>query len=305
MLRIVLVYATGVINVKNKSGIYKTVGLLILTITATYLWLPMFSFRYEAVTAMADGKTPVTIIMYHSITRNRTGDYFIPPELFESDIKYLKDNGYNFVTITDIINYVNRLISWLPEKAVVITFDDGYYNNYLYAYPVMQEHDLPFVIAVLGHYTDMNKEGDKMHEDYSHLTWEQIREMDRSGIVEIQNHSYNLHTFEYGRVGSKRKHGESLEDYRKILTEDLMKLQELLKEHSDVWPNTFVYPFGSISPESVEILRDMGVKAALTASGGINYLKKGDEDLLFNLKRFNRPYGKSSEAFFKDKLAGY
>ena len=80
----------------------------------------------------------VVILMYHSLLKDpaRQGKYVVSPDLFENDLRWLKENGYSFVEMQDLINFVYSGSS-LPEKSVVITFDDGYYNNYLYAYPLL------------------------------------------------------------------------------------------------------------------------------------------------------------------------
>lgn len=276
-----------------------------ILMVATFLWVSMLQ-NSGAVPAMAEEKTAaVTIIMYHSLLpeEGKAGEFVVTPQQFEDDIRFLVENGYEFVTINDLINYVNRRWARLPERAVMITFDDGYYNNYLFAYPIAQQYNARFVLSVLGYFTDIIQENEVLNKNYSHVTWEQIREMHESGLVEIQNHSYNLHKSSKQRYGSAKRTHESLGDYRKALADDLTKMQQLLKENSGVSPNAFVYPFGKVSPESVEILRDLGFEAALTCAPGINHLRKGDLDQLFSLKRFNRPHGKSSAEFFKDKLA--
>ena len=65
----------------------------------------------------------------------------------------------------------------LPEKPVMITFDDGYYNNYLNAFPLLQEFQMKAVISIIVSETDKYSELDENRENYSHLTWPQIQEM--------------------------------------------------------------------------------------------------------------------------------
>lgn len=280
--------------------------ILILSIVATSLYIEMFKRNPVVLEVMSDGKVPVTIIMYHSILKdgNKAGEYVISPTQFENDIKYLVDNGYSFITMTDLINFVKKRGAKLPDKPVMITFDDGYYNNYMYAYPIIKKYDGCLVLSILGYNTDINKEDEKLSGYYSHVTWEQVKEMSKSGHVEIQNHSYKLHTNSNGRSGSMKKSNESVEQYKEFLTDDLMKLQRLLKENADIEPNTFTYPFGARSQESIDILKELGFEAALTCHNGINYVGKGDTELLYKLKRYNRPHGKSSADYFKDKLEG-
>ena len=70
----------------------------------------------------------------------------LSPAQFESDLKYLKENGYHTVVVQDLIDYVEKGVP-LPEKPVMLTFDDGYYNNYYYAFPLLEEYDAKIVIS--------------------------------------------------------------------------------------------------------------------------------------------------------------
>ncbi len=244
-------------------------------------------------------KVAVPILLYHSILEgNKVIDsYTIRPYEFESDLKYIQDNGYTTVTMNDLVDYVyNGTI--LPEKPVVISFDDGYLNTYHYAYPLLKKYEMKAVLSIIGKSTDIFSQQKDENLIYSHASWDQINELIESGCFEIQNHTYGLHSTNKGRIGTKMKKGESLSNYEKVLTEDIGNLQTLIQEKTGYTPNTFAYPYGAISKESVEILKNMGFKATLTSYGGINYITK-NEDCLFGLKRNNRPRGVSSYTFFK------
>ncbi len=132
-----------------------------------------------------------------------------------------------------------------------------------------------------------------------YLTFDQIKKLVDSGRVEIQNHSYNLHSFGR-RKGSMRIKGESLEEYREIFMGDALKLQELLKEKLGVVPTTYTYPYGLKSPETEDMLKEMGFVASLICFEKQNQID--DEESLFNLGRYNRPSGQSTEAFMKRAL---
>ena len=89
---------------------------------------------------------PVPILMYHALTRreSQVNDYTIPAYLFESDVKYLKEHGYTAVTMSELIDYVydtDGNVS-LPDKPVVLTFDDGFCNNYNYATPILEKYGM-------------------------------------------------------------------------------------------------------------------------------------------------------------------
>lgn len=230
----------------------------------------------------------VPIIMYHSILKDtkRLGKYVIAPSQFEEDLKFIKDNGYTTIVMQDLIDYVYSGKE-LPEKPIILTFDDGYYNNYLYAYPLLKAYNQKAVISIIGKYTDLYTDNPDENANYSHITWDNAKEMNNSGLVEIQNHSYDLHTTGKKRNGSKRNKGESLEQYENMLRLDIGKLQQEFSDRLGSAPTTYTYPFGSISLDSVEILKNMGFKATLSCESGMNKIKRSPDDL-YRLKRYIR-----------------
>jgi len=242
----------------------------------------------------------IPIIMYHSILKSRTGKYIVSPAQLEEDLRYIKEKGYETIVMADLIAYVHEGRE-LPEKPIILTFDDGFYNNAHYLIPLLEKYNMRAVISVVGKYTDDFSEANDMNINYAHFRWEDIKRLIPEGVVEFQNHSYNLHRIENGQKGARRKRGESVEDYGKRLEADLLKLQRLFKENTGFTPTTFTFPYGAYSKESTEILRELGFKASLICESGVNYITR-DENSLFSLKRFNRSGGTTTERFFKGIL---
>ena len=89
----------------------------------------------------------VPVVMYHSVLKDEKyhGKYVISPAEFENDLQYLEAHGYTTILIQDLINYTKG--GELPEKPVLLTFDDGYYNNYLYAFELAKQYQCKFVIS--------------------------------------------------------------------------------------------------------------------------------------------------------------
>jgi peptidoglycan/xylan/chitin deacetylase (PgdA/CDA1 family) len=150
-------------------------------------------------------------MMYHEVKTYKTGKDVITPYEFESDLKYLQSNNYNTITMAQLIDYVDNGTE-LPENPIILSFDDGYLNNYVYAYPLVKKYDMKMVLSIIGKSTDDFTRIPDDDLDYSHVTWMQINEMTDSGCVEIQNHSYNLHKITKGSTGRKQKRGETLLD---------------------------------------------------------------------------------------------
>jgi peptidoglycan/xylan/chitin deacetylase (PgdA/CDA1 family) len=253
--------------------------------------VPVFAEEHEVF--FKQNKTAeVPIVMYHLVTNNGKyiGRYGITPEELEADLKYLDENGYKTVTITELADFVNDG-KRLPKKPVVLTFDDGNRSDYEYLLPLLEKYKMKAVVSIVGKFTD---ECTEMHiknkgGKYPNALWPQLQEMVKSGRVEIQNHSYNLH----GSSGSGRRNNESLEYYQKRLGEDLKKLQERCLEELNVTPNTFTYPLGIVSKGSGDVLKALGFDASLSCQEGLNILKQGEPEGLFMLKRDIRPHGRS------------
>lgn len=258
--------------------------------------------KYEPASAEVSEEIFVPVIMYHSLLKDpaRAGDYVVSPDTFEADMTYLLDNGYTTVFARDLVDYVENG-SDLPSKPVVVTFDDGYYNVMEYAYPFMRENNIKGVMNIVGLYSEQSTAEEEHNPAYSYLTWEEISELEQSGVFEIGNHTYDMHSIGV-RSGCKKKYGENTDTYRTALTDDIGGLQEMLAEKSGVTPVTFAYPYGFISEESVQILHEMGFKALLTCYEKPNYISRDDPECLLHINRYNRPADISTEEFMEKLL---
>lgn len=256
-------------------------------------------FIYNNVKADEEPYIKVPIIMYHSVLKSRSGDYIVHPDVLEKDLAYIKEKGYTTITMTDLINYVYDDTP-LPDKPIIITFDDGHYNNLGYAVPLLKKYNMKAVISIVGKYTDDFSRTDEANLNYGHLRWKDINELINDGTIEFQNHTYNLHTIG-ARKGAMKKRGEGLEAYKNVLSTDISKLQEEFKKNTGYIPNTFTYPYGAISKESLNIIKELGFKASLSCLAGVNHITK-DKECLYQLRRNNRPNSISTEQFFKKLL---
>lgn len=278
--------------------VVKIKNAICASVAVAAVFIMTFAF---AATAENAEKVELPIIMYHSVLKDNSVSpkYTVTPRQLECDLKYLKENGYEAITVSDLIDYTKGSKK-LPKKPVMLTFDDGYYNNLYYAYPLVEKYGMKMVVSVVGKFTDDFSETDDSNPNYSHLTWAQIDEMQKSETVEIQNHTYNLHSLS-PRMGCQKLNGESAKEYEKLLSDDLTKLQQKLKEKTGIAPNAFTYPFGSVSRESLDIIKKLGFKASFSCNEGINEITK-DPKCLYMLKRFIRPSGLSSEDYFNKIL---
>jgi len=242
------------------------------------------------------------VVMYHSVRPNNAGKDSITPGEFEADLKFFKENGYQTVTMSDLINFVDGK-GQLPEKPVILTFDDGFYNNYKYVYPLLKQYDMRIVLSIIANATDKFTHKPSQNEGYSHITWGQLNEMIDSGHVEVQNHTYDMHsTGKNGRVGSKQNNGESFEQYSRALGEDLAKSQMLIYTMTGKMPTTYAYPYGKYNDNTVAILKEHGFRASFSCEFGINLIDKEGGTDLFSIRRICRAHNQSAEKVIADAM---
>lgn len=267
--------------------------ILAVVIALLLIISPFAVHAVESAAQTEEAPACVPILMYHEVKPKKSGKDAIQPWELENDLKWLRENGYTTVTMADLIAYVDAGTP-LPEKPIVLSFDDGYYNNYVYVLPLLQQYGAKIVLSVLGKNTDDFSEYPSESIDYAHMTWDQLVEMRDSGFVELQNHTYDLHANTQQRIGCVQSAGESDAAYEALLTEDLMQLQEEMQTHLDLTPDTFAYPYGKYSDNTDTVLKSLGFRATLTCDYGVNLLTR-DPECLYRLKRVGRPHGQTIE----------
>ena len=242
------------------------------------------------------------IVMYHSVLKNTelSGKYIITPDCFINDIKYLKEHGYTSISMRRLIDYVDNGTP-LPEKPVMLTFDDGSYNNYEYVLPILEEYDEHAIFCIVGKYTDDCTETNEANPAYGYMRWIDVYNMYSNSHAEIANHSYDFHKYSEGRNGSKKNKWENPEKYKEIFRKDTLKLQNGCLSRLKFAPIIYAYPFGAYSKESLDVLKELGFRSSLTCNEGVNIITRNPDDLFF-LKRYNRPNDISSQAFFSKML---
>ena len=234
-------------------------------------------------------------IMYHSVFTDTPEEYAVTPVQLENDLKWLYDNDYNSVTAQQLCDYVYNG-GTLPENPVLITLDDGYYNNLSVLLPLLEKYDMHAIVSVVGIYTDVNAPADPHVPEYSYLTWEDINVLLSSGRIEIGNHTYNMHSLYKGRKGCMKKDSETESDYADALRSDISLLQDKIMENTGTLPFVFTYPFGAFSRESLPVIYDSGFLITLTCREAPNYITR-EPVCLYGIGRYNRSGLYSTEYF--------
>ncbi|MDR0804753.1 MAG: polysaccharide deacetylase family protein, partial [Oscillospiraceae bacterium] len=230
------ILVTGQVNNKDMK---KLLSLLI----AFALALPFAAHADET------AKFNIPVLMYHSIWSETGGEYIISPTALESDLKYLKANGYESITTKQLLLAASGDMSVLPEKPILLTFDDGQLNNVTEAEPLLAKYGYTGVLFIVGAYCDREEafiaKGLPRSAKYSYLTWDEVKTASESSVWEIGSHTYDMHKDKSdGRFGVTRKYGESDEAYATALRADFTKINSKLAEVTGNAPISFAYPFG-------------------------------------------------------------
>ncbi|MDR1568973.1 MAG: polysaccharide deacetylase family protein [Oscillospiraceae bacterium] len=238
------------------------------------------------------------IIMYHSVTTSgaKAGEYNVTTAQLESDLNYLDKHGYKSIVIDDLLQYVNKGKK-LPDKIIMLTFDDGQLNNLTYAMPLLEKYKMRAVFSVVGAFIERAERERDPSPAYAYMTWADIQKAAASGWVEIQNHSYNLHGGT-SRMGFTKRAGETQAAFYDSLASDVSKMQRLLQLNAGIDAACFTYPFGLTCKDSASLLKAAGFKSAMTCAERVNIITT-DPECLYHLDRFNRSGFFTTESFMK------
>lgn len=257
-----------------------------------------FSSTAETTAFVEEECRTLPILMYHSILPDlsQAGDYVLPPDILEEDLQYLQMHGYETIMVQDLLAFVDEGTP-LPKKPILLSFDDGYYNNCIYLPPLMEKYDMCAVVSPVGCFADAYTENGDRNPYYAMADWDSLKTLAEHPRFELQNHSYRLHQ-ETPRLGAKRCAGERENEYQAMLYADLSAMQEAMETHLNIRPQAFVYPFGAVDEASGDVLRQLGFRASFSCSGRHNLITR-DPDCLWLLGRYNRPYGISTADFMR------
>jgi len=223
---------------------------------------------------------PVPVIAYHHVNENKGDMITVTPEVFERQMRYLSDSGYRTLRAGELLAYINGGLS-LDEKSVMITFDDGWLDNYIYAFPILRKYNINATIFLATDWIDKASEnavdlnavipGHKesfslVEQGEGHkvlLTWEFAEEMVGSGLVEFHSHTK-----------SHRKCHELSSDE---LKEELSESKGVMEERFGRPCTSLCWPSGRNNALSMKIARENGYNLLFTTRHGI--VEKGSDPL--------------------------
>jgi poly-beta-1,6-N-acetyl-D-glucosamine N-deacetylase len=268
-------------------------------IAAILFWLPVAGHAADT----------FRVLCYHDVREDVRVDpdpYAVDTAELVSQFAWLKENGYRVVSLDDVLA-AREGRRPLPEKAVLLSFDDGYRSTYTRVFPLLKLFGYPAVVALSGRWLDAPRGTTVEYEDRQvprseFLLWDEINEMVASGLVEIASHSYDLHrgiagnpqgnripaavtyAFENGQYEDQRAHVARIRA-------DLARNSALIKSKTGRAPRVMVWPYGRDSEQAIGIARELGMPFAMNLDSGYNDVS-GDlsrirRDLIINNPNLN------------------
>lgn len=208
------------------------------------LWVPILMYHYVSVPP--EGADPYRI------------NLSISPDRFHEQMAWLKDNGYETISLYDLVYALNTGQPELPEKPVIVTFDDGYIDNYENAFPVLYDLSFTATFFILTDVVDLGTDG--------YMTWDQLAEMKESGM-DVEVHG--------------RWHEGMANRSYDWLVFHLLGPAETIEATLGYRPRLLAYPSGSYDAYTIEIARQAGYWAAVTTASG----REQEKDRIFELQR--------------------
>jgi peptidoglycan/xylan/chitin deacetylase (PgdA/CDA1 family) len=216
----------------------------------------------------------IRILLYHSI--DDSGSLMSTSAVtFRRQMDYIKKRGYHTISLSEFVNdaYQEKTLS---KKLVVITFDDGFENNYLYAFPILKQYGFSATIFLTTDYinnsakwierdfnsilrrpflssTSKNNEAQlyKNMSDFPSLTWDEIKEMSEYGI------KFGSHTSSHSQLCDL-----TLEKAK----EDIYRSKVVIEKKIDKHVDSFAYPYSDFTPEVKQLVKQLGFSCACSGN---------------------------------------
>ena len=227
------------------------------------------------------------VLAYHDVEDGAADQRYmsVRTSALNEQFAWLKQNGYQPVSVEQILQAQNGGPA-LPNKAVLLTFDDGY-RSYSRVFPLLKAYNWPAVLAPVGVWLDAPAGkpvdfGGLMTPRDRFLTWQQVREVSDSGLVEIGAHTYASH---YGGIANpqgntepavanrlydaKRGRYESEAEYRQRIEKDVALITQRITAATGKAPRVWVWPYGAAGGVALDIARKHGYRMALTLENGL------------------------------------
>ncbi|VVC75452.1 Poly-beta-1,6-N-acetyl-D-glucosamine N-deacetylase [Aquicella siphonis] len=177
----------------------------------------------------ASNNINIPILCYHNLNPVVPGSMNMTPQRFEEQIKWIKQNGFTVIPLKEAVEYLQGTRASLPEKSVVITADDGWKSVYTYMLPIVRKYKIPVTLFIYPQTISNGKNA---------MTWDQLKELQQTGLFDIQGHTYSHPNFK------RTKKKLSRPAYEKFVKNELVSSKKILEEKLGTKITFLAWPFG-------------------------------------------------------------
>ena len=221
------------------------------TLSICAYWLITSTLLLVSSSSMAADSA--VILLYHHVAEDTPPSTSISPANFDAHLRYLRDNDFNVIALDRMIDSLRSGQS-LPEKSVVITFDDGYSSIFDEAFPMLESYGYPFTLFLSTQPIDDGLS--------NYMTWDQIRQMSAADVI-IANHMVD-HPYML-----ELKDNESDSQRLTRLQEDLLKAEQRIEQETGQSHRYLAYPYGEYDPAIKSLLEELDFVGLAQNSGAV------------------------------------
>ncbi|WP_204421184.1 polysaccharide deacetylase family protein [Burkholderia sp. MS455] len=216
-----------------------------LLVVACWLAHPATAFAPAA-------ESSATILVYHRFSATADDSMTVRVVTFEAQLRYLHEHGYHFVPLRDIVNWIRDPAAVLPSRPVALTLDDGHRSVFEALLPIVLRDRLPVTLFIYPSAIS--------NASYA-LTWDQLRTLGKTGLFDIQSHTYWHPNF---KVERRRR---SAADFRQFVRTQLDRSRKRLEAETGARVDMLAWPFGIYDDELMSIAAEQGYAAGFTLVG--------------------------------------
>ncbi len=243
---------------------------------------------------------PIPVLMYHHVNPHKGDTVTVTPDVFEGQMRHLRESGYRALTIDELVSYIAGE-TVLKQRAVVVTFDDGWLDNFIYAFPVMKRYNINACIFIVTDWVN-NSATDASpsvtvpaHKESKSLIrkgragevilgWDHIIAMQESGLMEFYAHT--------------RSHARCTTLSAQELLSEVGESKRAIENHLSKPCPYMCWPYGEYNDAALKAAREVGYKALFTTVHGV--VNPGSDP--FAIKRI---VIKDGIAWFKKRMLIY
>lgn len=239
-------------------------------------------------TALAADNVSVPVLAYHRFGATVPDSMTVTTNSFAAQLQWLKDNHYTVIPLRTLVNYLSGQGEAPPEKSVVITADDGHKSVYTDMLPLVKKYNIPVTLFIYPSAIS--------NASYA-LTWQQIQEMQKTGLFDVQSHTYWHPNFK------KEKKKQTPEEYQKFVENQMVKSKNTLEKKAGDKVDILAWPFGIYDEELEKAAQNAGYIEAYSIDN--KSARKGDNAMAIPRFLMINAYGvKGLETIVAGKAEG-